>query len=69
MATKKTTKSEERVIVPFKDVNRGDVIYLSEDDKDKWLVIDVGQPYILIENLSTNFASLYHVVSNLYKDK
>lgn len=69
MATKKTIKTEERVIVPFKDVNRGDVIYLSKDDKDKWLVIDVGHPYILIENLSTNFASLYHVMSNLYKDK
>lgn len=69
MKKEKIIKTEERVIVPLKDVNRGDVIYLSKDDKDKWLVIDVGQPYILIENLSTNFASLYHVMSNLYKDK
>lgn len=69
MKTKIDKKEITRVDVSISEISRGDVIYLSKTGKDRWLVIDVGQPYILIENLRTHFATLYHAISNLYKEK
>lgn len=49
------------------DVKRGDTIYIENlPDAVPYLVIDIGSPFILIENLNTHWANLYHFTT-LYK--
>lgn len=65
---KKTTKKEliERTPVLVTDLKVGDEIYLNEEDNNKYLVLDVGNPFILIEG-KDHFANLYRVVKTIYK--
>lgn len=64
--TQKTNKLVFKVVEP-KDVQRGDTIYIEKkEDATPYLVIDIGSPFILIENLHTHWAGLYHFTT-LYK--
>lgn len=67
---KKTTKKATNlVVVDPKDVRRGDTIYIeNKEDAVPYFVIDMGNPYMLIENLNTGFGSIYHY-HTLYKIK
>lgn len=57
-----------RVIVPLEQVKPGDVIYISQKaDSPSYLVLDVGAPFILIENQRNHFANLYRPTT-LYKE-
>lgn len=68
MLTEKFTKT--KVVVDITDVKSGDTVYISNTEKSvPYYVIDVGSPFILIENTRTHFASLYRVVDNLYKEQ
>lgn len=59
----------QRTAVTLESVIRGDVIYLSpKDDATPYQVIDLGSPFILIENLKSHFGYLYRVTGPLYKD-
>lgn len=65
---KKTTVTEvtkEPVLV--KDLKVGDIIYLDLEDNDTYTVLDVGDPFILLEDFR-HFANLYRVTKPLYKD-
>lgn len=67
MLTQNLNKS--KVAVAVTDVKPGDTVYISNTDKSiPYYVLDVGSPFILIENTNTHFASLYRVVNNLYKE-
>lgn len=58
----------ERVAVTIDDIQRNDVIYLSQkDDAVPYSVLDTGKPFVLIENLRTHFCNLYRPI-NIYKD-
>lgn len=58
----------QRQVVAIEDVKPGDVVYLStKEDAPSYLVLDVGKPFILIENQRTHFASMYRVTI-LYKE-
>lgn len=60
MSQKINTSLKLRAI-ESKDVHRGDTIYIeNKPDAVPYLVIDIGSPFILIENLNTNWAGLYH---------
>lgn len=63
---KKTTKLDERTAVPVTDLKVGEEIYLNKEDNDKYTVLDVGNPFILIEG-KDHFANLYRVVETIYK--
>lgn len=66
-STKKTIKNK---IVHVKDISRGDVIAISEDVAPNYLVIDVGDPFCLLEDLDSGFCSLYHPKNSIvYKSK
>lgn len=68
MLTKNLTKT--KVAVAVTDVRPGDTVYISNTDKSiPYFVLDVGNPFILIENTKTHFASMYRVVDNLYKEQ
>ena len=59
----------QRTAVSLDTVQRGDVIYLSsKDDAVPYQVLDIGAPFILIENMKTHFGNLYRVTGPLYKD-
>lgn len=46
----------------------GDVIYITKKPNSKsYTVLDVGHPFILIENNDTHFATLYRPVQPIYK--
>lgn len=63
----KKTKKTNFKVVDAKDVQRGDTIYIeNKEDATPYLVIDIGSPFILIEDLHTHWAGLYHF-TNLYK--
>lgn len=65
-----TTKIPNRtkVQVAITDVKPNDVIYLSnKDDAQAYLVLDTGNPFILIENMRTHFANLYRP-TYIYKE-
>ena len=47
------------VRMPIENVNVGDIIYVENDDETPYLVLDVGNPFLLILNQITNFANLY----------
>lgn len=67
---KKTTKTEEiapRDVVKVTDLKVGDIIYLTKEYNKKYTVLDVGNPFILIEG-PDHFANLYRVVDYIYKD-
>lgn len=55
-----TIPTVKREVVPLESLKSGDVIYLSnKKDATSYVVLDVGSPFILIENLRTHFANLY----------
>lgn len=59
-----TTKLIE---VSIDQVQIGDVICIStKDNAPRYQVLDMGKPFILIENLSTHFASLWRA-QRIYK--
>lgn len=66
---KKTTKTEEitRDVIKVTDLKVGDEIYLTAKDNVKYTVLDVGNPFILIED-PKHFANLYRVVDYIYKE-
>lgn len=52
--------SKKKVVVPFEQIEVGDVVYLSDKDSaTPYSVLQKGAPFILIENLKTHFGSLY----------
>lgn len=62
--------SRTKVAVAVTDVKPGDTVYISNTEKSvPYYVLDVGAPFILIENTRTHFASMYRVVDNLYKEQ
>lgn len=64
-----TKKNINLVVVDPKDVKRGDTIYIeNKEDAVPYFVIDMGNPYMLIENLNTGFGNIYHY-RTLYKSK
>lgn len=67
---KKTTKKATNlVVVDPKDVRRGDTIFIeNKEGAVPYFVIDMGNPYMLIENLNTGFGNIYHY-HTLYKLK
>lgn len=68
MLTENLTRT--KVTVAVTDVKPGDTVYISNTEKSvPYFVLDVGAPFILIENTRTHFASMYRVVDNLYKEQ
>lgn len=66
--TKKTKKSEFIKVQPNLSL-RGQIVYIEDkSDAVPYLVIDIGSPYILIEDTISGFATLYHF-TNLYQKK
>lgn len=58
-----------KVAINLEDVKRGDVIYLSKkDDATPYTVLDIGTPFILIENMRNHFANLYRPTV-IYKEQ
>lgn len=58
-----------KVAVAVTDVKPGDTVYISNTDKSvPYYVLDVGTPFVLLENIRTHFASMYRVVEFLYKE-
>lgn len=54
--------------VAFEALKRDDIIYLEDSPAaDPWQIRDLGQPFLLIENLNTHFCNCYHVVTPIYK--
>lgn len=75
MSTSKNSTTDNSVVserpkqlLPFiiDDVKVHDTIFLSEDGGTPYLVLDIGKPFILIEDKITHFAYLYRPTSNLY---
>lgn len=49
-----------KVSCKIEDLQPGDVIYISnKPDAVPFTVLDVGSPFILIENMKSHFANLY----------
>lgn len=67
MAKKLKTEEFNRELVTIKDLKVGEKIYLAEKETSGYTVLDVGDPFILIEN-ECNFAYLYRVTKPLFKD-
>lgn len=67
-SSKESITTGDLILVNIKEINRGDTIYIDKSATTPWLVIDVGSPFVLIENLHTHFASLYHG-TEFYKTK
>lgn len=42
----------------------GDIVLIKEDDEVEYRVLDVGNPFILIQNLETHFAYLFEPFNN-----
>lgn len=63
------TIDAERTLLPvtIDELKPLDVVCLSESDKTPYLVLDTGNPFILIENKETHFAHLYRPTNNLFK--
>lgn len=69
MAKKKIAKNEMDLLIekelkkliriPIENIKIGDIIYVENDDETPYLVLDVGNPFVLILNQMTNFANLY----------
>lgn len=43
-----------------------EIVFLSEEDDTPYLVLDKGNPFVLIENQKTHFATLYRPINSLY---
>lgn len=69
MNEQKTTTEVERTLLPItiEELKPLDTVFLSEEDKTPYLVLDTGNPFILIENKQTHFAYLYRPTNNLYR--
>lgn len=65
---KKKVEDKPKIPVDVKDLKIGDLVYLTEKDSGLYTVLDVGTPFILIED-TAHFAYLYRVTTNLWKDK
>ena len=60
--SKKVKKSEKEIELKeysIRDIKIGDKVYLNEEDGVVYEILDLGDPFSLILNLGTNFASLY----------
>lgn len=73
MAKKKIsiTEDDTKIQVSIKDLIVGDEIYVynpAVKDYELYTVLDVGDPFILIES-KYNFANLYRVKLPIYKNK
>lgn len=73
MAKKKVSVLEDdtKVQVSIKDLKVGDEIFVytpAEKDHVAYTVLDVGDPFILIED-KYHFANLYRVTLPIYKNK
>lgn len=54
--------------IAFENLKRDDIIYLEDvQDADPYQIRDLGQPFILVENLNTHFCFCYHVVKPIFK--
>lgn len=52
--------NKTKVVVSVDTLKPNDVIYISKkEDACPYLVLDVGVPFILIENMKTHFANMY----------
>lgn len=61
-----TVVKKEFTEVSVSNLKSGDIIYVSKTEKSvPFEVIDVGAPFILIENVKTHFASLYRSVTGV----
>lgn len=61
--------NRSKVAVNLEDVKRGDIIYLSsKPDAIPYNVLDIGTPFILIENMRNHFANLYRPTI-IYKEQ
>lgn len=50
----------QKTEITVSDLKAGDVIYVHPtENATPYLVLDVGHPFILIENMKSHFASLY----------
>lgn len=60
--------STKQVLVKVKvdDLKPGQKVFISSSADECYLVLDVGHPFILLENLETHWAGLYHPVDDLY---
>lgn len=62
--TKSTVRGRRKVEV--KDLKPRDVVFTSPTSKTPYLVLDVGHPCVLLENLNSHWAAIYHPVNGLY---
>lgn len=52
--------------VSVSNLKHGDIIYVSKSEKSvPFEVMDIGAPFILLENTKTHFASLYRSVNGV----
>lgn len=58
----------KRVECSLDKIKIGDTVFISNDDKVSYTVLDIGNPFVLILNDITNFAQLYKT-TKLYKHK
>lgn len=67
--TKKSTNQDINLVqIPLNDLKVMDKIFITnEEDRVEYTVLDVGNPFILLED-PTHFAYLYRVVNPIYKD-
>lgn len=60
---------KKRIVVTVQQLQHNDIIYLSDkSNATPFVVLDFADPFLIIENTKTHFASLFHVVSNIYKE-
>lgn len=58
------------VAVAAADVKAGDTIYISNKENSvPYYVLQAEQPFALIENTRTHFASLYRLTGSVYKEQ
>lgn len=59
----------QRVATSVSELKVGDVIYLSSKSYAiPYQVLDIGSPFILIENMKSHFANLVRIVNPIYKE-
>lgn len=64
--TTTTVVKKEFTEVSVSNLKHGDIIYVTKTEKSvPFEVIDVGAPFILLENTKTHFASLYRSVNGV----
>lgn len=66
---KRVKELKGRVEVSLDTIKIGDRIFIDVLDVDEYEVLDVGNPFILILNVRTNFAGLYKATRPIYKNK